>query len=67
VSIGERGQGDGGAVDHLLAPYSPALRNLALATRALVRKLIPDAAEEVDPKAKLFGYTFLPGTYRVSF
>ncbi len=51
-------------MDDLLAPYSPAVRNLALATRALVRKLIPDAAEEVDPKATLFGYTFLPGTYR---
>lgn len=53
-----------GALAELLAQYSPDVRDLALKLRALVRKLISDAVEEVDPKAKLFGYNFLPGTYK---
>jgi Domain of unknown function (DU1801) len=49
------------AIADLLKPYSPEVRKLALATRALVLKVIPKAMEQVDPKAKIIGYGFGPG------
>lgn len=48
----------------LLAPYDPAVRDLATKARALVREVVPDAVEEVDTAGKLIGFTFLPGTYK---
>jgi len=47
----------------LLAAYPPDVLDLALRARAVVRELIPDAVEEVDPVSTLLGYTFRPGTY----
>jgi hypothetical protein len=52
------------AVAELFAPYSPAVRELALRVRALVRSLIPDATEEIDTNPRLLGYTYRPGTYK---
>jgi hypothetical protein len=49
------------AVGDLLKPYSPEVRNLALATRALVLKVVPNPIEQVDPKSKLIGYGFGAG------
>jgi Domain of unknown function (DU1801) len=46
------------AVYDLLAPYSPEVRNLALATREYLLKLIPGATEQPDAKAKIIGYGF---------
>ena len=46
------------AVYELLAPYSPEIRNLALATREYLLKLIPGATEQPDAKAKVVGYGF---------
>jgi len=45
-------------VYELLAPYSPEVRNLALATREYLLKLIPGATEQADAKAKVIGYGF---------
>lgn len=52
------------AFDDLLQAYSHDVRLLALTARSLVRALVPDAVEEVDPTAKLLGITFIPGTYK---
>lgn len=46
------------AVYDLLAPYSPEVRNLALATRKYLLDLIPGALEQPDAKAKVIGYGF---------
>lgn len=54
-------------VADLLAPYSAGVRALALELRALVRDAVPDAAEELDPSAKLIAFTFIPGTYKGLF
>jgi hypothetical protein len=51
----------------LLAPFDPGVRELALEVRALVAEVVPDAAEELDPSAKLIGFTFIPGTYKGLF
>lgn len=52
------------AISALLAHYSPEVRDLATKARALVRTVAPDAREEVDEKAKMTGFTFIPGTYK---
>jgi hypothetical protein len=52
------------AVVQVLAAHSPEVRELAMKTRALVREVIPRAVEEVDTRAGLVGFTFVPGTYR---
>ncbi len=46
------------AVYDLLAPYSPEVRNLTLATREYLLNLIPGAMEQADAKAKVIGYGF---------
>lgn len=51
----------------LLAPCSPDVRQIALDLCALVRDVVPDATEEVDPSAKLVAFTFIPGTYKGLF
>ncbi len=56
-----RTTGTNQAVADLLKPYSPEVRKLALATRALALKVIPNAIEQVDPKSKLIGYGFGTG------
>jgi hypothetical protein len=48
----------------LLANYSPEVRELALQLRELVRRVIPEAVEELDLKDRLLGFTFQPGTYK---
>jgi hypothetical protein len=48
----------------VLEGCSPEVRQLALDAQALIRGAIPDATEEVDPAAKLLGFTFQPGTYK---
>jgi hypothetical protein len=52
------------AVTELFAPYPPEVRDLAVRARALMRELLPDAAEEIDTKPPLLGYTYRPGTYK---
>ena len=44
------------AVRDLLANYPPEVRTLALAARALVLEVMPDAEEQADPADKLIGY-----------
>ncbi len=46
------------AVYDLLEPYSPETQKLALATRALIFKVIPKTIEVVDIKARIIGYGF---------
>ena len=53
-----------GELDALLTDYNLELRDLFLAARALIHRLVPTAVEEIDLKAKLLGYTFKPGTYQ---
>ncbi len=53
-----RTTGTNQALADLLKPYSPDVQKLALATRAFVLKIIPNAIEQVDPKSKLIGYGF---------
>jgi hypothetical protein len=52
------------ALAQMLAPYAAAVRDLTLTTRALVRKIIPDAVEELDTSSKMLVFTFIPGTYK---
>ena len=43
-------------VEVFLAPYSPAVRDLALGARALIFSVIPDATEHVYAGWKTIGY-----------
>jgi hypothetical protein len=45
-------------VDDLLAPYTPEVRELALAARIFVLEMIPDVTEGVDVKARIIGYSY---------
>jgi len=45
----------------LFKAYSGDVQKVALATRALVLKLIPKAIEQVDAKSKVVGYGFGAG------
>jgi hypothetical protein len=63
MSNGKRSASDA-EVAKLLEPYTPEIRELATHVRELVREAVPDAGEEVDPSAKMFGFTFIPGTYK---
>lgn len=47
-------------VADLLAPYALEVRNLALAARSFVFKMIPDISEQVDAKARIIGYGYGP-------
>jgi hypothetical protein len=49
------------ALADLLAPYSPEVRKLAMATRAFVLEVIPGALELVDANSKVVGYGFGTG------
>ena len=42
----------------LLARYSPETQKLALSTRSLVLKLVPNTMELVDARAKVVGYGY---------
>jgi hypothetical protein len=44
------------AVSDLLKPYAPQVRALALAARALVLEVMPEAIEQVDPADKLLAF-----------
>jgi hypothetical protein len=44
------------AVTDLLKPCTPEVRALAMAARALVLEVMPEAIEQVDPADKLIGY-----------
>jgi len=48
----------------MIAPSNPEVQKLATGLRALARKLVPDAVEEIDTPAKMLVYTFIPGTYK---
>ncbi len=50
-------------VTAFLAPYSPAVRDLALRLRALVLEVAPGALEQVDAPAKMLAYGWAP-TYK---
>jgi hypothetical protein len=43
-------------LEPFLAPYNPEVRALALKLRALIREVMPDAIEQLDPPAHLIGY-----------
>jgi len=51
-------------VDQLIASASQPLQALVAHLRATMRRLLPDAVEELDPSATLIGYTYQPGTYK---
>ncbi|MET7335743.1 DUF1801 domain-containing protein [Nonomuraea sp. NPDC005650] len=51
-------------VERVLAGCAPGVRELAVAARAVIEEVVPDAVVEVDPAARLIAYTFQPGTYR---
>jgi len=42
-------------VNDILATFTPETRNLALAVRTLVLKMIPDITEQADVKARIIG------------
>jgi hypothetical protein len=48
----------------LIAPHSPEVQGLTRKVRALVRKLVPEATEEIDASAGMLVLTFIPGTYK---
>ena len=50
-------------LDAFLAPYAPAVQNLARRARDLVLAIFPDAIEQLDPSARLIAYGF-DRTYR---
>lgn len=54
-------------VTRLLAPYDATVRHLALALRAMVLEVVPEAMEELDTTARLIAFTFIPGTYKGLF
>jgi hypothetical protein len=56
-----RSAGTSRDVTDLLEPYSPEVQKLALATRAFVLRLIPNAIEMVDTKSKVIGFGFGSG------
>jgi len=43
-------------LEQFLTPYSPVIRHLALKLRALIREVMPDTIEQLDPPAHLIGY-----------
>jgi len=43
-------------VEQLFSRYEPAVRRTARATRALVRRMLPDAVEQVDAPGGRVGY-----------
>jgi hypothetical protein len=45
-------------LEQFLAPYTPAVQVLALKLRALIRAVMPEAIEQLDPPAHLIGYGF---------
>ena len=45
-------------IDEFLSAYSPAVQAVAMAARALVLKVIPDALEQVDPPSKIVAYGY---------
>jgi len=47
-------------VADLLAPHAPEIRNLALAARSFVLRMVPDILEQVDFKARIIGYAYGP-------
>jgi len=50
-------------LEHFLRPYSPVIQQLALKLRTLIREVMPDAIEQLDPPAHLIGYG-LDRTYK---
>lgn len=46
-----------------LAAYDPAVREIALETRAVVLSVVPDALEQIDVSAKMLAYGFA-ATYK---
>ena len=50
-------------LEPFLAPYSPMIQQLALKLRALIREVMPEAIEQLDPPAHLVGYG-LDRTYK---
>jgi hypothetical protein len=50
-------------LESFLAPYSRVIQQLALKLRALIREVMPDAIEQLDPPAHLIGYG-LDRTYK---
>jgi hypothetical protein len=43
-------------LESFLAPYSSQVRDLAWKLRAVIREVMPEAIEQLDPPARLIGY-----------
>jgi len=43
-------------LEQFLTPYNPMVQALALKLRTLIREVMPDAIEQLDPPAHLIGY-----------
>lgn len=43
-------------LEQFLTPYSPLVQALALKLRVLIREVMPDTIEQLDPPAHLIGY-----------
>jgi hypothetical protein len=52
------------AMEALRSRCTPAVWDLAMRARALMRDAIPGATEAVDLADRLLAYSFIPGTYR---
>ena len=50
-------------LDAFLAPYTPAVQDLARRARELILTVMPDTIEQFDPSARLIAYGF-DRTYR---
>jgi hypothetical protein len=51
----------------LLAPYPPPMRAIAGRLRAIVRRAVPDAVEQVRPGWRLIGYDVPAGPRRLAY
>lgn len=51
-------------IEALVAGVDAGVREVVDRLRELIHRLLPDAIEELDPSARLIGYTYQPGTYK---
>ncbi len=58
------GSGDETDVEALVAGIDAGMREIVERLRGVVRESVPGAVEELDPSARLIGYTYQPGSYK---
>jgi hypothetical protein len=51
-------------IDELLSGLDPGIRAIVERLVVLVRDVVPDAAQEVDVRGQMIGFTYRPGSYK---